>query len=275
MDNSSSLGGAESPPACTWRLIPWLDAPGQVQMAIDRWLFQQHQLGLQPPTLRFYTWSPVAISLGYHQKQFPDHWRSLTWKQQPIDLVHRPSGGRAVLHQGDLTYAVIASGFSQRRMVAYQEICQFLIEGWRSLQVPLYYGNAGRGYLQNPNCFGTATSADLVLADGTKLIGSAQMRQGNVILQHGSIRLESDASLFEQVFQTALPMDTLGRLKTELQTKMEALKLPLTNSLKDILMNTLTQAAEKSFNMTLVSQPLSNREWKQINHLVSTTIAYP
>ena len=67
-------------------------------MAIDRWLLQQHRAGKMPSTLRFYTWSPAAISLGYHQRDYPSFWEQLTWKGQPLDMVRRPTGGRAVLH---------------------------------------------------------------------------------------------------------------------------------------------------------------------------------
>ncbi len=183
-----------------WRLIPLLEAAGTVQMAIDSWLLEQHQSGKHPPTLRFYTWSPAAISLGYHQHQYPEYWQNLTWQGKKLDLVRRPSGGRAVLHQGDLTYAVVTSALTGNRLEAYQKICEFLIQGWRSLGVELQYGTAGRGYIHNPNCFGTATSADLVLTDGSKLIGSAQLRRGKTILQHGSIRLQPDAKLFAEVF---------------------------------------------------------------------------
>ncbi len=77
-------------------------------MAIDAWLLEQHDLGKHPPTLRFYTWEPAAISLGYHQRRWPQYWQGLTGQGQPLDMVRRPSGGRAVLHQGDLTYAVIS-----------------------------------------------------------------------------------------------------------------------------------------------------------------------
>jgi lipoate-protein ligase A len=84
-----------------WRLIPLLEATGTVQMAIDSWLLEQHQCGKHPPTLRFYTWSPAAISLGYHQRQYPQSWQNLTGGGKKLDLVLRPSGGRAVLHQGD------------------------------------------------------------------------------------------------------------------------------------------------------------------------------
>ncbi len=218
-----------------------------MQMAIDTWLFEQHQRGLHPPTLRFYTWSPVAISLGYHQRRIPETWRSLSYNNVPVDLVRRPSGGRAVLHQGDLTYAVITSGLPSNRMQAYQQICQFLIEGWRSLQVDLHYGNAGRGYIHNPNCFGTATVADLVLADGFKLIGSAQLRRGDAVLQHGSIRLSPDPLLFEQVFGD--PMQPIGQGH------------PISSS---ELILALTRAAERCFGMQLVSEALTEGEWQEV-----------
>ncbi len=168
-------------------------------MAIDEWLLKQHLSG-HSPTLRFYTWLPSAISLGYHQRKYPLYWQNLIWKGKQIDLVRRPTGGRAVLHNGDLTYAVVSSGFSGSRIEAYKKICEFLIKGWHNLGIELDYGTAGRGYINNPNCFGTATGADLVTADGSKLIGSAQLRRGNAILQHGSMRLKPDAELFKKVF---------------------------------------------------------------------------
>ncbi len=59
-----------------------LDASGYPYEAIDSWLLEQHSCGHHPPTLRFYQWSPPAISLGYHQRQYPDFWRDLTWQGQ-------------------------------------------------------------------------------------------------------------------------------------------------------------------------------------------------
>ena len=234
-----------------WRFIPLLCASGPVQMAIDRWLLDQHEKAQHPPTLRFYTWFPAAISLGYHQKQYPEHWQTLTWQGKPIDLVRRPSGGRAVLHQGDLTYAVIASGFPGTRMQAYEQICQFLIQGWRSIGVELQYGTAGRGYIHNPNCFATATGADLVLSNGSKLIGSAQMRRGETILQHGSMRLHPDPLLFQQVFGISLePIDFPPSL--------------MQNDPVSTAINALTQSASDCFGIQLVTQPLTEAEWQSI-----------
>lgn len=202
-----------------WRSLPWLEAPGAVQMAIDEWLLEQHRAGHWPPVLRFYGWSCPTVSLGYHQTQWPPHWANIAWRQQPLDIVRRPSGGRAVLHQGDITYGLVVSGLSGRRAEIYRFLCQFLIEGWRSLGIHLQFGQARRGYIHNPNCFGTATAADLVTPDGYKLIGSAQLRRDRTLLQHGSIRLTPDPNLFAQVFQTPLDSsaetsETLSQLQT-------------------------------------------------------------
>lgn len=235
-----------------WRFIPLIQSAGKTQMAIDAWLLSQHLQDLHPPTLRFYTWNPPAISLGYHQRHWPQHWQQLTWQGSSIDLVRRPTGGRAVLHQGDLTYAVITSEVPGNRMQVYQILCEFLIQGWRSLGVALHYGQAGRGYIQNPNCFGTATGADLVTAEGAKLIGSAQLYKGKAILQHGSMQLQPDVALFQQVFGIEPTLPTLP------------LDLPR-EKLLDCVMQALMVAAETCFEMELQVQPLSETEWYAIH----------
>ena len=239
-------------PTPSWRLIPLLQTSGQVQMAIDRWLLEQHQTGKQPSVLRFYTWVSPTISLGYHQRRWPAFWEQLTWEDNPVSLVRRPTGGRAVLHQGDLTYMMVTSGLTGKRLEIYQTLCQFLIEGWRSLGVTLYYGSAGRDYARNPSCFGTATGADLVSAQGYKLIGSAQLQRKNAILQHGSLRLSRDTGLFTQVFgEPAPPL-------VELPIQQEG------DALIQTVVEALTEAACRCFGIELVTQPLSEAEWQEI-----------
>lgn len=234
-----------------WRLIPIISGSGKLQMAIDEWLLEQHRHGKLAPTLRFYVWEPAAISLGYHQRQWPEFWQELTWQGQPLNLVRRPTGGRAVLHQGDLTYAIITSGLPENRCTAYRQLCQFLITGWRSLGVELQYGSTESGYMQNPNCFGTSTTADLILPDGTKLIGSAQLRRNKAILQHGSIRLNPDPKLFHQVFGVDSPAPQFPHL-------------PQGNPLIQIVVDALVAAARHEFGVELIPQPLSEVEWQQI-----------
>ena len=234
-----------------WRLVPCLEASGAVQMAIDNWLLEQHRRGLHPPSLRFYTWSPPAISLGYHQREWPSHWQGLTWRGKPVELVRRPTGGRAVLHQGDLTYAIALSGMKGSRIQVYEKICQFLIRGWCSLGVPLHYGKAGKSYTRSANCFATATGADLVTETGMKLIGSAQLRRGDAILQHGSMRLNPDAELFARVFGT----------KPDWLTQPELMGANLSVS---AIIETLTIAARECFGVEFVERSLDETEWQAI-----------
>jgi lipoate---protein ligase len=221
-------------------------------MAIDKWLFTQHLAGKYPPILRFYTWSNPTISLGYHQNKYPETWKNIVWQGEKLDLVKRPTGGRAVLHQGDFTYAVVTSELSSSRMQAYQEICEFLITGWKRLGIDLDYGTAGRGYIHNPNCFGTATSADLVTHEGYKLIGSAQLRKDNVILQHGSMRLQPDEELFALVFgeKVLQPLDKIQDI-----------------SIDDIT-TALIEAARDRFHAEFHVQGFSDAEWEEILSLV-------
>lgn len=217
-------------------------------MAIDSWLLDQHVQGLQPSMLRFYTWKMPTISLGYHQRQFPPHWNTLHWQGQPVEIVRRPTGGRAVLHQGDLTYAIITTahkGASRRE--TYQRLCQFLISGWQRLGVSLSFGMAGRGYIKNPNCFGTATAADLVMEDGYKLIGSAQVYREGCVLQHGSIRLSPDLALYEQVFQERL-------LPPQLPLNV------LTPNDHPVVVESLVEAAQHDFGVSLFSEALTATE---------------
>jgi len=239
----------------SWRLVPMLQTSGSIQMAIDSWLFDQCESEQHPPTLRFYTWFPWALSLGYLQKKYPPQWDNLSYQGQNLDLVCRPTGGRAVLHQGDLSYSVVTSTATHNNSKSwgvYENICNFLIQGWKNLGIELSYGHAGRGYIHNPSCFSTATAADLVTLDGSKFIGSAQRRGKNCILQHGSMILSTDRVLYEQIFQQIAPWNS-----SFCQAQEQEDWIPQ-------IVHVLTQLAEEYFNIQLISQPFSDSEWKDI-----------
>lgn len=216
-------------------------------MAVDNWLLKQHHQGNHPSTLRFYTWFPSAISLGYHQQDYPQFWQQLD-----LDLVRRPTGGKAVLHQGDLTYTVVTSSIPGKRWEVYKYICQFLINGWRSLGVNLDYGTAVKEYANHHNCFATATGADLIAENGQKAIGSAQLRRRNAILQHGSMTLEDNYDLFIKIFNEPAPQNLLTIIPSS-----ENRAIPK-------IVETLTEAAKDWFKINLVLQPLSLEEWQDI-----------
>lgn len=237
----------------TWRYIPPIEASGAMQMAIDRYLLEQHRTNQHPPAIRFYTWQPAAISLGYHQREYPQTWQNLTWQDQPLEIVRRPTGGQAVLHQGDLTYAIITSISPGKRLEIYKQICQFLVIGWRSLGVNLTYGQATKEYIKQHNCFATATGSDLVTKAGNKVIGSAQLRRGKALLQHGSMILDTNPQLYQQIFGMTLEQNLITTISPTISDR----------SWEQIIQN-LTQAARATFKIDIVKQPLSDDEWQYI-----------
>ncbi|WP_299484578.1 lipoate--protein ligase family protein [Acaryochloris sp. IP29b_bin.137] len=226
-------------------------------MAIDQWLLEQCHQDNHSPTLRFYQWTPAAISLGRNQSTWPQHWQDLIWQGSPIDLVRRPTGGRTVLHAGDLTYAIALPYSHRNRRQAYAELCQFLIQGWQYLGVRLHFGEPRRNYTHKANCFATATDADLVLDNGYKFIGSAQAWQGQTVLQHGSMRLVPNPDLAQRVFGPELPP----------QGNTELAKL----STPDII-DAMIEAAKTCFRATFTCQPLSPTELEAIRQLELSSI---
>jgi lipoate-protein ligase A len=234
-----------------WRLIPFLAAPGTVQMAIDAWLLRDYLPQTERSTLRFYDWSTPTISLGCFQKSWPDDWQRLSWQAAPLELVKRPTGGRAVLHQGSLTYSLVMRKEQRKRQELYPCVCQFLIQAWQRWGVELTFGGAGRGYIHNPSCFNTATAADLVTMAGDKLIGSAQRQTPTGLLQHGSMIWDTDRRLFEQIFQQPAPwQQTLAELTGH---------LPLSQ-----ILQTLEASAAAHFQCDLIPEPLTESEWTAI-----------
>jgi lipoate-protein ligase A len=139
-----------------------------------------------------------------------------------------------------------------KRLEVYKQICQFLIEGWRSLGVELSYGTAAKEYMNDSNCFATATGADLVTSTGAKAIGSAQLRRGKAILQHGSMMLSTDRALFEKVFAQPAP----GNL--------QQLFVHKDNNPIATLVEALSEAARTCFEIKLQERSLSDAEWQDI-----------
>ncbi|NJK34156.1 MAG: hypothetical protein HC919_03925 [Oscillatoriales cyanobacterium SM2_2_1] len=117
----------------TLKHLPFVVAAGLWNMDCDRQMLQDSQSDAHDVLrLRFYQWQPAALSLGAHQQHYPSYWHTLA-TEEGMDLVHRPTGGRAVLHDGDLTYALTCFGGTYSRRQTYQHLCQFLIHGFSQL----------------------------------------------------------------------------------------------------------------------------------------------
>jgi lipoate-protein ligase A len=148
--------------------------------------------------LRLYTWKPYAISLGYQQDESSIDPEAC--KKSGIDVVRRPTGGRAVYHAEELTYAVIMHfepnegiyAVHNKIAVALLDLLQPLAGGKLMLTSPRDTDPIREAYkpgtLTNIACF-TSTARYEITLDGKKVVGSAQRRFGNAVLQHGSILL--------------------------------------------------------------------------------------
>ncbi len=174
-------------------------------MAIDAWLLEGQVAAANPasqvvpaPAFRLYRWSRPTLSLGWHQRRLEPHWCDLA-RQGRLDLVRRPSGGRAVLHGGDLTYALVWPRPQGTRSAVYGRALVWLVEAFAAMGQPLLCGSQAAS-LQRSSCFATSTVADLVQANGAKRVGSAQLWRGGHLLQHGSIQLDPCPSLWREVF---------------------------------------------------------------------------
>lgn len=158
-------------------------------MAVDQALSESVRRG-GAPILRFYRWSPACLSLGRNQPA-----RGLydlaALGRAGVDVVRRPTGGRAVLHDRELTYsAIFPERFLGPPRQAYRTINRALVAGLRRLGVPAGLA-VRRGRSPVPStapCFAEPAEGEVVVA-GRKLLGSAQRRESGVILQHGSLLL--------------------------------------------------------------------------------------
>jgi len=167
-------------------------------MAIDSALLDRaEQEGTA--SLRLYQWSPFCLSFGRHEPALRRYDRARI-EAMGIDVVRRPTGGRAVWHARELTYAVAApldlfGGLRQAYLAIHRMLAQALESiGIRTeLATTREVPGPGAGA-----CFAAAVGGE-VLVSGRKVIGSAQVRQGNAFLQHGSLLLGDDQDLVHQL----------------------------------------------------------------------------
>lgn len=185
-----------------WRYLPYDINTGATNMAIDEAILLAMAQNQAPPTLRFYGWQPATLSLGYAQSYVKEV-NEEACRRAGIDIVRRPTGGRAVLHQYELTYSVIAPENDERVagtvIESYLKISQALLEGLRAVGIPAEMVAHGEMEgLGSSACFDAPSWYELVV-DGRKLVGSAQVRKDGILLQHGSIILQFDAELLFDV----------------------------------------------------------------------------
>jgi lipoate-protein ligase A len=285
-----TLAGEAELPLAEWRMLVASDLPGAYSMALDEVLLESVIAGA-PPVVRFYTWQPAALSLGVNQPL-----REIDrdeCERQGFGLVRRLTGGRAVLHQHELTYSVIARENDPRVsggvIESYRKISAALVDGLVNLGVGATLAEPSRAMFRAMSasrranagqsldsvdetgigtaahgavCF-DASSAYEVTVGKHKLVGSAQARRGGAILQHGSIILDIDWDAWVSVFAYATPAGK-ERSYLKLPTRMTSLHQELGRPITaEEVQSALIPSFERTLNIHLNPTNQSPQEQAQ------------
>lgn len=246
-----------------WRLISDPPRSGAENMAIDEWLLRHLNEHVRPQTVvRFYEWKRPTLSLGQHQKveQAAD---VEFCRDHQIDIVYRPTGGRAVLHDRELTYAVISNDqetfASSSILGTYQRLATALCRGLRRIGVNAVLADAPTHALETPvnpilvkhPCFNSPSRYELMVGQ-RKLIGSAQKRLQRSFLQHGSLLLDCDVTLLAGATRSEEKV-----LRGKITTLQSILGHPVN---RQDVETTLIEGLSEEFSIQFVNQPLTEEE---------------
>lgn len=252
-----------------WRLLDLTAYNACMNMAIDEAMLKAcARKRFAASTIRFYTWIPAAVSIGCLQK-ISGHFDLNQAKNSGLAVVRRPTGGRAVLHKGDITCSLVLAENNPvvpRGVVAsYQKISQAIRRGLGILGMDAQLCPERR-ISRSPFCF-SGTAKYEILVQGKKVMGSAQRREQGALLQQGSIMIEDQRELIRQLFpqpecfsrsgEKAASEEEAGQATTadsEFISLEEAAGGPMTASL---VKEALIQGFEEVLHISLVSGTLT------------------
>jgi lipoyl(octanoyl) transferase len=259
-----------------WRFIDSGNSSPSFNMALDEALLDWHSEGKIPPVIRFYGWEPATLSIGYFQKVEKEIDLEAV-KTHGLGFVRRPTGGRGVLHEHELTYSVIVSEdhpeMPKTVTEAYRVISEGILKGFHQLGLEAYFAvpktDEERSALKNPRsavCFDAPSWYELVV-EGRKVAGSAQTRQKGVILQHGAILLDLDEDKLFSLFK--YPSERVKeRMKSAFKSKAVAIN---EISPRRITLEEAKEAFYKGFaeglNIELESYQLTEDELDYVNKI--------
>lgn len=188
---------------------------GNVNMDLDERLLNfSIENSLKFPIFRLYGWAPACVSLGRNQD---DECINKSFCQENgIDIVRRLTGGRALLHDDELTYSFVcpASFLKNGETViqSYKEISGALACGFKKLGIQTEFPAQKKAETKFEYCMSLSTGADLSF-EGKKIVGSAQFRKNGYILQHGSILFSLDKDKLKGIFSEEPRFDKITTIK--------------------------------------------------------------
>lgn len=262
-----------------WRLLRSPPANGPLNMALDEAILETVSEGKAAPTLRLYAWDPACLSLGFAQPIADANHQRL--HEMAWDLVRRPTGGRAILHCDELTYAVMAQDthpyFTDGVLASYRRLSAGLVAALERMGLEVEVqpdASMSEGERTNPVCFQVPSAYEITVAK-KKLVGSAQVRRRGGVLQHGSIPLTGDLTRI----CTALhfPQEENGRSACEAITEHAGTVESILG--REVGWEEAAQALEGGFaqalNLEFSVQEPNEDELKRARELVETRFTDP
>lgn len=262
----------------TWRLLVTPAARGAWNMALDESILEHIGRGESTPTLRLYAWDPACLSLG-HAQSFADV-DIARLKERGWEVVRRATGGRAILHTDEITYSVIAPNDEPRVtgtvLESYNRLAQALLLAVQELELPVEMaeGKTDDHATPNPVCFEVPSTYEITV-NGKKLIGSAQARKKEGVLQHGSLPLSGNLTRICQalVFESeSAREDASKRLLARAATVESALGRAVS---WETAAQAFIHAFEAQLGLNLVRGDLSESESKRTDELVKEKYDHP
>jgi lipoate-protein ligase A len=221
-------------------------------MAIDRAILVAHSEGKVPPTVRFYTWAPPAISIGYFQS-LSEEIDIDACEKLGVDYVRRITGGGAVFHEKELTYSIVIAEshplIPKNILDSYGRICGALIRG-----------------LQQLGIHSTYAPINDIEVDGKKISGNAQTRKMNTVLQHGTILLDVDVETMFSLLK--VPNEKIkDKMITDVKQRVTSVRHVLGTQVDfDQVAAAMKQGFEEEFHVNLVEGSLTDEEQRLAKH---------
>ena len=258
-----------------WRLLITPALSGAWNMAIDEALLADISEAASLPTLRLYSWDPPCLSIGYAQPHSDIDLQRLS--QFNWDWVRRPTGGRAILHTDELTYSVIAPYTEPRVsgsvLESYQRLSQALLAALKNLNIPAIANPLSPNAHQiAPVCFEIPSNYEIVV-QGKKLMGSAQARRKQGVLQHGTLPLYGDLTRITQVLvysdekhRHAAAVRLLSHATTAQEVLGNRLELPAVHQ-------AFVEGFQAALNIKFLKSDLTDKEKNEAERLVNDKYA--
>ena len=262
----------------SWRLLITPPARGAWNMAVDESILEHIGCNEAMPTLRLYAWEPACLSLG-HAQPFADV-DMTRLQRRGWEVVRRATGGRAILHTDELTYSVIASVDEPRVagsvLESYNRLAQALLLAVKTLNLPVEMKEEAaqdNSLSNNPVCFEVPSMYEITV-NGKKLIGSAQARKKQGVLQHGSLPLTGDLTRICQAlsFENDSARDHAAKRLLERATTVES-ALGRAVSWEEAR-QAFIHAFEAQLGLSLQEGKLSDSESRRADELVSDKYAH-